>query len=197
MDPLAGSTGAIVLGVVALVFLLGLAFHREELRRSTALWAFLIGIPVLPVIALIFGLSATMDEAKEVRFCGQSCHVMAPFYEDLINPKSQLLAAVHNQNRFIRTDQCYVCHTGYSMFGPLKAKLAGVRHLWKYETGTYELPIKIVGTYNTGNCLDCHKGARKYEAQHAAFATVMESGEMTCFACHGKAHPGRSTRASE
>jgi nitrate/TMAO reductase-like tetraheme cytochrome c subunit len=130
-----------------------------------------------------------MENAKSPEFCG-SCHVMGPFINDLKNPKSETLASRHYQNRFILENQCYSCHTDYTVFGPVKAKMAGIRHVWKYETGTYGLPIKLRGTYNFQNCLHCHGESRRFLEKHDAdLQKQIAAKETDCLQCHGPVHP--------
>ena len=45
----------------------------------------------------------------------------------------QALTAVHYQNRLVdRETVCYSCHKDYAMFGDVKAKLNGLRHVWAH-----------------------------------------------------------------
>ena len=60
---------------------------------------------------------------------------MTPYVNDLHDPKSDTLAAVHFKNRFIQENHCYTCHTDYGMFGTVKAKWEGLGHTVRYTTG--------------------------------------------------------------
>jgi nitrate/TMAO reductase-like tetraheme cytochrome c subunit len=143
---------------------------------------------VLPALALLLGASAAIDDTKRPEFCG-SCHVMVPFFNDMKNPESKTLAAIHYQNRYILEDQCYTCHTDYGFFGPMKAKLTGVRHLWNYETGHYTLPIRIRGPYRVANCLHCHGESRVFRDKHVDLAADGDVAALACLDCHAPAHP--------
>jgi cytochrome c nitrite reductase small subunit len=186
---------ALAIGTVALLFLLALIIFGPIPDSPRRHWLLLFGIVILPGLALVLGTGATMDDAKAPEFCG-SCHVMGPFIKDLRNPDSTTLAAVHYQNRYILQDQCYTCHSDYGPFGPMKAKMAGARHLWHYETGHYTLPIKIIAPYNFANCLHCHGEAKVFREKHEALKEQIDSGEIVCLDCHGPAHPPREERAS-
>ena len=100
---------------------------------------------------------------------------------------AQLLLA--RENRFILEDQCYTCHTDYGFFGPVRAKLTGMRHLWNYETGRYTLPIRIRGPYRIANCLHCHGDSKVYREKHEDFRAQIASGDPGCLDCHLPAHP--------
>lgn len=175
-------------GLVALLFLLGLVFFWDTPESPRRHWLLLFGIALLPALALALGVGRTLEEMKRPEFCG-SCHVMQPFIADLRNPESTTLAAVHYQNRYIRENQCYTCHTDYGLFGPLGAKVAGIRHLWNYETGNYQLPIEIAAPYRVANCLFCHGEAKRFRDQHTDMLAQIESGDVGCLDCHRPAHP--------
>jgi nitrate/TMAO reductase-like tetraheme cytochrome c subunit len=185
---------AVAAGVAALLFLLTLVLVSDVPDSPARHWILLFGIAVVPTLALGLGATTVMDDAKRPAFCG-SCHVMHPFIEDLTDPASTTLAAVHYQNRYILENQCYTCHTDYGPFGPFQAKLDGARHLWKYETGTWRLPIRLVTPYRSANCLHCHGEAKVFREQHADMAAELESGSVGCLDCHGPAHPAPETRS--
>lgn len=179
---------AFVLGSVALIFLLAMMFFWQMPDSPGRHWLLLFGIVVLPGLALLLGASTTIEDAKRPEFCG-SCHVMQPFIDDLKNPESTTLAAVHYQNRYILEHQCYTCHTDYGFFGPLQAKLAGMRHLWHYETGHYTLPIRIAAPYRVQNCLHCHGESKRFRDRHTDLLTQIDAGDVSCLDCHGPPHP--------
>ena len=81
---------------------------------------------------------------------------MTPYVEDLRNPRSDTLAALHFKNRYIQENHCYTCHTDYGMFGTVRAKWAGLGHVLRYATGAYRVPIEIGHPYPSARCLDCH-----------------------------------------
>lgn len=188
MTPTTPHAIALALGTVALLFLLGMMFAWRMPDSPKRHWMLLFGIVVLPGLALLLGASTAVDDAKRPEFCG-SCHVMHPFINDLRNPESTTLASVHYQNRYILQDQCYTCHTDYGFFGPFRAKLTGVRHLWNYETGHYTLPIRIRSPYRIANCLHCHGESKVFRNKHTELAAQIAAGDVGCLDCHGPAHP--------
>jgi nitrate/TMAO reductase-like tetraheme cytochrome c subunit len=175
---------------MALIFLVGVAYTRIE-DSTTRHWVLLFAVAVFPGLALLLGAGRALDAAKHPQFCG-SCHVMQPWISDLRNPDSTTLAAVHYQNRYILEDQCYTCHTDYGFTGPLRAKLAGMMHLFKYETGTYALPLELYQPYRFANCLHCHGESRRYRDAHTDVAESLADGSMGCTDCHNPVHPDQA-----
>lgn len=183
---------ALLIGLVALVFLIAVAVARIPDSASRH-WLLLFAVVVLPGLALLLGAGRAMDAAKRPEFCG-SCHVMGPWIRDLKDPGSKTLAAVHYQNRYILEDQCYTCHTEYGLTGPLQAKLVGLVHMFKYETGTYTLPIALYEPYAFSNCLHCHGESKKYVEAHTDVAESIADGSMACTDCHDPVHPEQEKR---
>jgi nitrate/TMAO reductase-like tetraheme cytochrome c subunit len=188
MDPLDPHVGIVIVGVLALVFLGWVTWFGRGFDAPQRHWLLLFALVVFPSMALFLGLGRAMDDAKRPEFCG-SCHLMQPWMDDLKDPASETLAAVHYQNRYILENQCYTCHAEYTMFGPAKAKLAGVRHLWKYVTGSYELPLEIREPYHFENCNHCHAEARVFRDTHADSLEDLQTGRATCLDCHVQPHP--------
>ena len=169
-------------------------------RRGGAVIEFAILAPVLFTILLgiiemgrMFYVRQSLEYATEVQFCG-SCHLtMKPFIDDLHNPKSQSLASLHSQNRFAPGTECYSCHANYGVHGTLEAKLTGLRHVYKYNTGTYHLPLKMPQPFENMLCLKCHNGAKRFMAQEVHLENGLVSEELRsskteCIQCHGPAH---------
>ena len=182
-----------VAGLAALIFLLAVRRFADVPDKARHHWLLLFGIVIVPGVALALGLGMGLEYMKRPQFCG-SCHVMGPFIADLQNPDSSTLAAVHYQNRYIREHQCYTCHADYGLFGPLRAKLAGVRHLLNYETGNYEIPIRIREPYHETNCLHCHGEAKVFRDKHEDMLEQLISGDMSCLDCHRPAHAAQQAR---
>lgn len=178
---------AMLIGLGALAFLIAVAFARIP-EQTTRHWAMLFGIVVFPCLALLLGSERAIEASKQPQFCG-SCHIMDPWVNDLHDPESTTIAAVHYQNRFIREDQCYTCHTDYGLGGPMRAKLTGMVHLFKWETGTYTLPVALYHPYNFGNCLRCHGESKRYKDTHTDALDALADGSMGCTDCHDPIHP--------
>ncbi len=175
-----------------------LAF-RPQLTTMTKL-VLLLGLGVLPAATGISGNLAGFENMKERSFCG-SCHVMTPYTEDLSNPASQSLAAMHARNPMFGGQACYICHSDYGMFGTINTKLGGVKHVLhyytKYRTMTIEdaLPkMHLYSPFPNNNCMQCHSTslpAWNDIVDHAGLLEDLRSEKVSCASdgCHGPSHP--------
>ena len=187
---------ALTAGLSALILILigvSLFAYRGRQTEGGALWLHLLALAVLPVFLLAIGNFAVLEYAKEERFCG-SCHkTMKPFIDDLHDAKSDSLASLHFQNRFSPGESCYSCHADYGVNATLQAKTTGLRHVYKYMTRTYKLPIEMREPFANSLCLKCHEGAKRFVAekvhlQNGYTAPALLSGKRECISCHGPAH---------
>jgi len=138
-----------------------------------------------------------MEQAQSTSFC-LSCHVMTDYGRSLQVDDPSYLAARHFQNNRVPPDRaCYTCHTDYAMFGGIKSKVRGVRHLWIQYLGTIPKPedIKLYTPYNNRECLHCHLGARRFEEASAhqkkpELLPAVKSGKTSCLSsgCHDIIH---------
>jgi nitrate/TMAO reductase-like tetraheme cytochrome c subunit len=145
---------------------------------------------------MLMSTAVGLEQAKAVDFCS-SCHVMQAFVDDMKDPSSTGLAAVHYQNRFIQEDHCYVCHTNYGLFGTVEAKIGGMTHIWEETAGTYQLPIRAKGGYQFTICLNCHGLSARFAKNdlHQAVVGEVLSGQGKCTDCHTLSHPSPAERA--
>ncbi|HVS65235.1 MAG TPA: NapC/NirT family cytochrome c [Thermoanaerobaculia bacterium] len=149
-----------------------------------------LGLFLLPMLLTAGGASYHLEQSKSTEFC-LTCHVMEPYGASLTAEDSELLPAVHFQNRLIDGDHaCFTCHTTYAMYGDLKAKWSGVRHMLVYYFGTAEYPIELYEPYRNRECLHCHAGAKSYEENelHAEMQAELLAEETSCLDCHGPVH---------
>ncbi len=180
---------------IALVLLVG---FRAQLTRSREgkILAF-VALFILPVISVWGGFSEQMQRAQSTQFC-LSCHVMADFGNSLYVDDPSFIPARHFQNNRVPRDHaCYTCHTDYSMFGGVNAKIRGLRHLQVQYFGTIPKPadIKLYQPYNNRECLHCHLGARRFEEVSGHHKTPdlldgAKSGRRSCLSsgCHDIVH---------
>ena len=126
---------------------------------AAALWKLLAfgALVAMPAAAVAVANYHTFVGVHEVEACNR-CHVMRPMVTDMMDPKSDTLAARHFKNRWIPKDQCYACHSDYGLSGDLAAKMEGFRHLARYTTRTYDGADPYRGTFDNANCLKCHAG---------------------------------------
>lgn len=150
---------------------------------------------LLPVAVAFMGVSEHMERSKETQFC-LSCHVMAPYGRSLYIDDPTYAPAAHFQNaRVPRDEACYTCHTDYVIYGSLRAKLRGLRHVYVQYVGTIPTTIQLYNPYNNRECLHCHDGARSFEegAVHSADPSIMasiKSNQLSCLTsgCHDNVH---------
>lgn len=181
---------------LATVILIGIALVLYSLiryrgRASGAFaWGLLIvGAGLVPMASSALGTVLVLERSEKVQFC-ESCHLtMQRYVDDLRDPKSHSLAAVHFQNRYIPDDQCYACHTSYGLFGTVEAKKEGMIDVYKYYTRTFKIPVKLRHPYPNNDCLKCHAEAAKWLAQHGDFKEQIFSGDLPCMACHADKNP--------
>lgn len=184
--------------VVVCAALATLVALRSEMTRARGgkILAFL-GLFLLPALSVVAGFSTQMDRAQSTTFC-LSCHVMTDYGRSLLVDDPSYIAAIHYQNNRVPRDRaCYTCHTNYAMFGGVRAKMHGARHVFVQYVGKVPAPdqIKLYEPYNNRECLHCHAGARKFEQLSAHTKTPETLGNITsnrlsCIAsrCHDTVH---------
>ncbi len=192
------STAVIIVSATIAAALALFVGWRADLTRSREgkILAF-VALLVLPVVAVWAGFTEQMNQAQSTRFC-LSCHVMADYGKSLyVDDPSYIPAAHFQNNRVPRQRACYTCHTDYSMFGTINAKIEGLRHLRVQYFGTVPKPedIKLYSPYNNRECLHCHLGGRKFEEQraHSRAPGQMEkikTNQLSCTSskCHDIIH---------
>lgn len=196
------STSALACAALAAVVLIAYLIRRPPLTAATRLWLFL-GLGPLPIAAAIAGNVANLEVTKERHFCG-SCHVMEPYIEDVSNPESKRLAAVHSRNEWFGHQSCYVCHADYGMFGTVVTKIGGMHHVWDYYTGDWgdpsHRPPALYKPYSNDACRHCHAHASAREPmEHRVHKAAIENGSVGCAkeGCHGPPHPKYVARGSK
>lgn len=183
-----------VLAAVVALFV-GARVHLTRNREGKIL-AF-VALFALPILAAWTGFSQQMDRAESTRFC-LSCHVMGDYGKSLLIDNASYIPAIHFQNNRIPRDHaCYTCHTEYTMFGGVKAKARGLRHLWvQYVVGPPKpAAIKLYDPFPNSECLHCHLGARSFEegAAHSITPDLLsrlKSNQLSCISsgCHDMVH---------
>jgi cytochrome c-type protein NapC len=164
--------------------------------RIGKILAFLV-LFFLPIFCGVMGVSDEMNRSESTAFC-LSCHTMDSWGKSLYIDDPNHIPAAHFQNHRVPPDMaCYSCHTNYAMFGTLKVKLAGLRHVYIYYLGTPPAPenVKLYEPFNNRECLHCHLGARSFEegATHNADPATLpaiKSNALSCMSggCHNVTH---------
>jgi cytochrome c-type protein NapC len=147
---------------------------------------------ILPVLAAGIGASEHMTGSEQTQFC-LSCHIMAPWGTSLYVDNPNYIPAAHFQNHRVPADEaCYTCHTDYAMFGTIRTKLEGLRHVYVNYFGHPMNPIRLYHPYNNRECLHCHLGARSFESNaiHMAIMQDLKDNHMSCITsgCHDTIH---------
>ena len=116
---------------------------------------------------------------------------MTPWIDDLDNPKSKSLAAMHFGNRWILNNQCYTCHADYGFLGPIRTKLESMGHVARYY-GSWKCRSKSHSTSHsrTANCLQCHGPAASFQNNpaHVAVMKPILANQLSCVTCHQPIH---------
>jgi cytochrome c-type protein NapC len=188
--------------IIALVFfsivLIGVLIVRPGITATGGgkIMAFVV-LLVLPILCGAMGVSSEVERSKTTEFC-LSCHIMESYGQSLHADDPSYLAAAHFQNHRVPADEaCYTCHTNYAMFGSMKAKMAGLRHVYVYYLTKPPAPenIKLHEPYKNRECLHCHLGARSFEqgAVHTADPDLLPSvkvNKLSCISsgCHETVH---------
>lgn len=190
------TTGLIILIVLFSVILIGILVARPAVTvsRGGKMLAF-VALFILPIFSGLLGFASEMERSKTTAFC-LSCHTMEAYGKSLYVDDPTHIPAAHYQNHRVPKDQaCYSCHTQYAMFGTLKVKLYGLKHVLIYYLGKPPAPedIKLYEPYNNRECLHCHAGARSFEegATHNADPATLpaiKSNQLSCLSCHNVAH---------
>ena len=184
-----------LLGVIT-ILAFNLSLVIVLVQRPSLLWVAgggvltYLSILVLPGLGFAVGFLEHADQAKRTEFC-VSCHVMEPYGRSLQLDSADHLPAAHFQNA--RVDQeraCFVCHTNYSMFGDIQAKLNGLQHLYvNYVTGPPD-KIELYQPYQNRECFSCHANARSFEENdfHIDVRADLEANDFSCLECHTATH---------
>ncbi len=184
--------GVVVLSAVfALVVLARPSVTNVKLGRAFAFAALFL----VPLFALTLGVTDHVERSKTTEFC-LSCHAMEPYGKSLLVDDRALIPAVHYQNHLVPSDKaCFTCHTDYTMYGDVSAKLRGLRHVYVNYLGKVPQKIALYTPYNNRECLHCHRGSRSFEegATHTLEEGTMakiKSNQLSCMSsgCHESAH---------
>jgi cytochrome c-type protein NapC len=184
----------ILIGVTITLIVVVIVYPGITATRGGKILVF-VAFFILPVLAATMGSTEHMERSKTTQFC-LSCHVMEDYGKSLYIDDPTYLPAAHFQNgRVPRDEACYTCHTDYVLYGTLKAKMRGLRHVYVNYFGKPAQPIHLYSAYNNRECLHCHQGARSFEegTLHNADAETMpaiKANRMSCMAsgCHENVH---------
>lgn len=177
--------------LLTLFIILGWAYFGPIQRRVLVSLLVL----VLPLVGMIPSNMEIVENMKTVKFC-LSCHEMQPYGDSLKSDDDEIVAGVHwNNNTIPQETACYHCHTGYTYFGGVKGKAAGLQHMWKHYTNQVPKKLKIYEPFNVDTCLHCHGPSKKFEkvgahSREEGRLEAIKSGRMGCLTsgCHDVPH---------
>jgi len=99
----------------------------NEKRQRNAFIIFVV-VSIFFIILTIIGSTEAIKYSESVGFCGQTCHAMTPEYTAYQNSAHASVA-------------CAECHVGEGTDYFIRAKISGMRQLYKSTIGSYETPI--------------------------------------------------------
>lgn len=179
-----------LLGITVVLIALVVLRPGVTFTRGGKILAF-VAFCGLPVLCGFWGASEHLERSKQTAFC-LSCHIMEPYGQSLYVDDPAHIPAAHFQNHRIPADEaCYTCHTDYAMYGTLRVKLHGLRHVYVQYFGTAMNPIRLYDPYNNRECLHCHAGARSFENDiHMAMMDQIKANQVSCVSsgCHDTIH---------
>lgn len=184
------TTALLALIGLSIFVIIFLAMRPERLQTRAGKVLAFVGFLILPVLALTLGASNHLEHSKTTQFC-LSCHEMQPYGQSLYIDDPEYLPAAHFQNKRMPRDfACFSCHTDYTMYGDVNAKLRGLRHLWVHYAGTIPEDIALYTPFQNRECLHCHSGARSFEENdmHVDMLGELEAQETSCLDCHASVH---------
>ncbi len=186
-----GQTGILVALTVLTIALAGAFLVRSSITAGpTGKVLAFVGLCVLPALCIDMGVSFHIERSKQTRYC-ISCHSMETHGKSLYVANPNYLAAQHFQNHFVPPERaCYTCHSNYTMYGPLKDKLDGLRYIYMTYVSTPPKVIRINGGFRNLACLHCHADARGFEDNpaHAAIMGSLKTNRVSCISCHSTVH---------
>jgi len=188
----------LLLVVLALLNLGFVALTIAEWKVMSGPAKKLLALLCLGIFPFFWGIGVMHQDLvrmRKVSFCA-NCHTMTEYVESLSVDDDEPLSAVHYQNNWVpQKNACYICHTNYTMFGPVKAKMTGLKHLWVYYITGPPKKLKLYEPYKNRDCLRCHGPAKSYtkEKKHRKDKKLLEqlnTGERSCIerGCHDLGH---------
>lgn len=183
--------GLIFLAVVTIGLILMILRRPSLTRHRIGQGVILLAFLPMPLLIFWMGTNRHIELSKRTEFC-VSCHVMRQYGETLMIDDPDYVPAAHFQNRRIPRDRaCFTCHTSYTMYGDLEAKMRGLKHVWVNYLGTIPDELELYEPYRNRECLHCHDGARSFEENdiHVDIRGELETDEISCLECHDMIHP--------
>jgi cytochrome c nitrite reductase small subunit len=136
--------GILICQIVLSIALASIFLIRPSLTHAAS-WKILafIGLCVLPALCLVGGMNTHVQRSEQTQFC-ISCHVMVPYGQSLYVDDPGHIPAQHFQNHRVPADAaCHACHADYTIYGPLKDKMQGLKRIYMQYVSTPPDPAAI------------------------------------------------------
>jgi cytochrome c-type protein NapC len=188
LELIPGPLIAIVATLIGVLLAADFLFRPGRAKQGAGPLVAAIAFIAVPGLVLTVGAERHIGMSKKTEFC-LSCHEMHPHGATLLN--AETLAGKHFANRYVPREQaCYTCHTEYTMYGGMSAKLKGLQHLLVHYRGGITDPIKTYDPYSNRECLHCHEGAASFDEAigHGDELESFRSDKVSCLECHKPAH---------
>jgi cytochrome c-type protein NapC len=176
------------------VVLLAIAVRPTILSTGGGRLFGLVALAALPIGVGMLGVGEHVDKATSTEFC-LSCHPMEKHGKSLhVDDPTHLVGSHFINGRVPKERACYSCHTSYTMFGDVKAKLRGLKHVYVQYLGTVPDKLALYEPYNNRECLHCHEGTRGFSdgTTHNDEGQIakIRSNELSCVksGCHATVH---------
>jgi len=186
-----GQIGILIILVVLTIVLAGVFLVRPAITvGATGKILAFVGLCILPTLCIGTGMSFHLQRSQQTAYC-VSCHSMESHGQSLHVLDTSYIPAQHFQNHLVPPRQaCYTCHTDYTMYGPLKDKLKGLRYLYMEYVSTPPKTIHLDGKYSNSQCLHCHAGMRTFDENptHTAIMGSLNTNRVSCISCHNMIH---------
>jgi len=186
------TTFLLIIGLVNLALVLVVAKQWRFLNRVGQVTLSGLAFALLPIAWSAAVVTRDLNQMKTVEFC-ESCHVMEDYVASLTMADDDSIPAIHYRNNWVaQKTACYDCHTSYSMFGDVKAKFNGLKHVMVNYLGTVPEKIELYQPYANSDCLHCHGPSEKFQKRetHEFEMEYILSGESSCLegGCHDVGH---------
>lgn len=188
LELIPGPIITIVATLIGVLLAADFLFRPGRARQGAGPMMAAVAFIAVPGLVLTIGAERHIGMSKKTEFC-LSCHEMHPHGSTLLNPET--LAGKHFANRYVpRESACYTCHTEYTMYGGLAAKMKGLQHLIVHYRGGLGDPIKTYDPYKNRECLHCHEGATSFDEAigHGDELESFRADTVSCLKCHNPAH---------
>ncbi|MBI4209069.1 MAG: NapC/NirT family cytochrome c [Deltaproteobacteria bacterium] len=178
-----------------IVLLTVLLVQREWILQRMGKVLFFLVVIVFPTLVVAATFALNIKNSESVSFC-LGCHEMGPYVDSLHEDDDEMIPTIHYQNNWVeQKEACYQCHTDYTVFGPIKAKVRGLMHIYVHYIKGAPKDIALYKPYNNRECLRCHEGAKRFEnlpqhQQDPKMLLRLKINKQSCMdkGCHDVTH---------